>query len=72
MSELMGLSDEELVILNNILVKEIINLKAQLDEVDDSDTLKIGNKSLRGLIEMYQSYQKEIGKRGIEELKSTV
>ncbi|EGR5563485.1 hypothetical protein CES77_00320 [Vibrio cholerae] len=72
MSEVMGLSDEELVILNNILVKEIINLKAQLDEVEDSDTLKIGNKSLRGLIEMYQSYQDEIGKRGIEELKSTV
>ncbi|NOH70670.1 hypothetical protein F0225_04835 [Vibrio pectenicida] len=72
MSEVMSLSDEELVILNNILVKEIISLKAKLDEVEDSGTLKIGNKSLKGLIEMYQSYQEEIGKRGIEELKSTV
>lgn len=62
------LSDDDLVIINNILVKEIVNLKATLDEVkhEDVETKNLGDKSLKGLITMYKEHQKEINIRGLE------
>lgn len=59
------LSDQDLVIINNLLVKEIMNLKAQLNLTVDKESLEIGNTSLKGLLEMYYEHQAEIDRRSL-------
>ncbi len=61
------LSDDELVIINNILVKEIVSLKAQVDEVapEDVESKSLGKTSLKGLLAMYKEHQNEISQRGL-------
>lgn len=65
MNNVQLLTDDELIILNTILVKEVTNLSRRLDNEPDSNTLKIGNASLKGLISMYNEYQQEIKLRGL-------
>ncbi|HDV5287693.1 TPA: hypothetical protein RI762_003422 [Vibrio cholerae] len=59
------LNDRDLIIINNILVKEIMSLKSQLNQTIDEDSLEIGKTSLKGLIEMYSEHQAEIDKRSL-------
>lgn len=65
MSSTKHLNDQDLVIINNLLVKEIMNLKAQLNLTVDEESLEIGNTSLKGLLEMYSEHQAEIEKRSL-------
>ncbi|MEG9416515.1 hypothetical protein [Vibrio cholerae] len=59
------LNDKDLIIINNILVKEIMSLKSQLNQTIDKDSLEIGKTSLKSLIEMYSEHQAEIDKRSL-------
>lgn len=63
------MKNDDLVIHNNILVKEIVSLKAQLDKVEpeDIESKSLGQTSLKGLIAMYKKYQDEISYRGLGE-----
>ncbi|HFQ5440683.1 TPA: hypothetical protein ACGUPU_001708 [Vibrio vulnificus] len=62
------LSDDDLVIINNILVTEIVKLKAQLDEVtpEDVESKGLGEISFKELIAMYKEHQEEISYRGLK------
>ncbi|SFC87607.1 hypothetical protein [Pseudoalteromonas denitrificans] len=57
------LSDEELVTINNRIVKEATELGVKLESENDLESRELGLKSLRDLVELQQDYQKEIDLR---------
>lgn len=65
MSNEQKLNDDQLVILNNLLVKEIIQLKVKLDEENNKDSLALGEVALKDLESMHKEHQSEITKRGL-------
>lgn len=58
-NEVTHLPDEDLIIFNNLLVKEITDLNTKLGTRSDVD----GQKSLKDLVIMYKQLQTELEKR---------
>ncbi|WP_166371414.1 hypothetical protein [Psychromonas sp. SA13A] len=66
MNNAQQMNDDDLMIINNLLVKEIIKLKSQLTPDTPADILSIGENSLQDLLAMYKEHQGEIIKRKIK------